>query len=227
MNASEIMTTAVITAGPNDPVGSVVEKMLEHRISALPVVDADGTVVGIVSEGDLLRRAETQTARNRSWWLELLAGPEDTARDFLRTHGTRVADVMSGKVITVTEDESAADIARKLERHRIKRVPVVRGGTLVGIVSRANLLRTFASGVQAQATGDNASVRAAIEDLLEKAGILTHLVTVTVTDDTVELWGLVTTAEQIPAARAAAESAAPGRTVENHLSVEPHQFGYL
>lgn len=125
MQASDIMTEKVITASPDDTVLSVVNKMLDNRISAVPVVDAEGRVVGIVSEGDLMNRPETETARRgRPWWLELFIGPEKQAQGFLKTHGTRVSDVMTRRVVTATEDEPAAEIARKLERHRIKRVPI-------------------------------------------------------------------------------------------------------
>ena len=226
MKASDLMTPTVITAHPSDTIESAVEKMLEHHISALPVVDAAGAVVGIVSEGDLMDRPETQTARKRSWWLELFRGPETSARDFLKSHGTRVADVMTNKVVSVTEDETAAEIARKLEKHRIKRVPVVRDGTLVGIVSRANLLRTFASGLD-EAPADAQATRDAILAYLEEAGLMTHLITVTVTDDAVEMWGMVSMPEQIDAARAAAERAAPGKKIENHLSLGPGYVSYL
>lgn len=229
MKASDIMTEKVITASPDESVLSIVQKMLDNGISGVPVVDEDGQVAGIVSEGDLLHRPETETVgRPRSWWLDLFVGPETRANEFLKTHGTRASDIMTAPAVTATEDESAADIARKLERHRIKRVPIVRDGRLVGIVSRANLLRTFAQGARTQAgAADNAEVRAAIMERLDTAGIMTHLLGVTVTDDTVELWGAVDSPAQVTAARAAAEGAAPSRTVENHLSVEDRQIGYL
>lgn len=222
MKASDVMTTAVISASPNDSVLSVVEKMLEHRISAVPVVDDENRVVGVVSEGDLMNRPETQTARTRSWWLDLFVDAEARAAGFLKMHGTRVRDVMTAPAITAAEDDSTAQIASKLERHHIKRVPIVRDGELVGIVSRANLLRSFASGVADHVEPTEAAhVREAILASLDEAGVMTHLVTVQVTDDAVELWGLVESPVQIAAARAAVEAAAPSKAVDNHLSVRP------
>jgi len=227
MKASDLMTDKVITASPDDTILSVVEKMLEHRISAVPVVDGEGRIVGIVSEGDLMNRPETETARNRSWWLDLFTGPDEQARNFLETHGTRASDVMTQPVVTATEDDSPSEIARKLERHHIKRVPIVRDDKLVGIVSRANLLRFFASSGSRQVNdADTAVIRDAILARLEEAGIRTHLLGVTVTEDMVELWGLVETRAQISAARAAAEEAAPAKKIVNHLAIKDSRINF-
>lgn len=229
MKASDIMTAQVITASPDDTVLSIVEKMLENRISAVPIVDEHGRLLGIVSEGDLMNRSETETERRpRPRWLEFFVGPERLAKDFLKSHGTRASDVMTRSLVTGTEDESAADIARKLERHHIKRVPIVRDDKLVGIVSRANLLRSFAQGATAAARdGDAGRIQDEIMKRLAGAGIMTHLLAVTVTADTIELWGAVDSPAQVTAARAAAESVAPTRTVENHLTVEAYPAGYV
>jgi CBS domain-containing protein len=220
VKAADIMTSEVITASPDDSVLSVVEKMLQHRISAVPVVDENDRVLGIISEGDLISRPENETARDHSWWLDLIMGPRDEAVDFLRTHGTRAADVMTTSVVTAQESDTAADIARKLERHHIKRVPVIRDGRLVGIVSRANLLRSFATGAIRQTESENnGEIRTAIVNRLKEAGLLTHLIDVTVGDETVELWGLVSSRTQAEAARAAVEGVAPSKRIENHLTV--------
>lgn len=227
MKASDIMTRTVITARADDTVDSVVEKLLTHRISAVPIVDDDDRVLGIVSEGDLMNRPETNTARRRPWWLELFSSPEEDTREFLKMHGTQASDVMTDRVITVSEDASAVEIARTLERHQIKRVPVVRDGRLVGIVSRANLLRSFASGARLQTEGDAPHIRAAIINTLDGLGIMTHLLSVTVNDDSVQLWGLVTANDQIDAATGAAERVAPDKTVINHLSVAPLHLGHV
>lgn len=227
MNVSDLMTRDVITAHADDSIESAVEKMLRHHISALPVVNTTGDVVGIVSEGDLMDRPETQTAKERSWWLELFRSPETNARDFLKSHGTRVSDVMSAPVISVGEDDTAAHIARTLERHRIKRVPVLRDRALVGIVSRAKLLRGFASDAATDTSTDAASACERIYELFNEAGLMTHLISLTIADGTVELWGMVSTSEQIAAARAAAERGAPGLKVENHLSLGPGFGAYI
>lgn len=226
MKASDFMTEKVITAQPDDTVESVVQTMLEHGVGAVPVVDADNRVLGVVSDGDLLNRPETGTARRRSRWLDLFSGSDVKAERFLKQHGTRARDVMTSPAVTATEDESAAQIAGKLERHRINRVPIVRDGVLVGIVSRGNLLRSFASGSAERGRSDDATTRAAIMDLLDDAGLASHLVSVIVHEGTVELWGVVDTASQVSAARAAAETAAPGATIQNYLSVKDPRARY-
>src|SRR3990167_5096621 len=126
VRARDIMTEDVGTVVPDAQVAEVARVLLRYRISALPVVEADGRLAGIVSEGDLLRRAETGTERHPSWWLALLTTAEDTARDYVKTQGRRVADAMSRDVVTVGEDTPVEEIARLLEERRIKRVPVVR-----------------------------------------------------------------------------------------------------
>lgn len=232
MNAHDVMTGDVITATPDDTVESVVETLLNHRISAVPVIDAEGHVLGIVSEGDLLNRRETGTSHHRrARWLDVFTSFADsgkTARAFLKTDGTRASDVMTRRVITVEEDVPVADIARMLERHGIKRVPVVRDGRLVGIVSRANLLRNFAHGAAGQATGhaDAAQLRKDLLKRLTSAGLATHLLSITVSDDRIELWGDVEVSEQINAARVAAEAVAGDRGVENNLTVSERTPGY-
>lgn len=222
MKVADIMTDTVITASPDDTVLSIVQTMLDNRISAVPIVDDDERLIGIVSEGDLMNRPETQTRhKSRSWWLQLLAGPADQANDFLKVYGNKARDVMTSSPVTATEDETPAEIARKLERHRIKRVPIVRDGKLVGIVSRANLLRSFGQVAQQQgpAAADATSTREAIMDRLGDAGIRSNWVNVIVTADTIELWGAVETQVQVDAAAAAARSVDPSRRIVNYMAV--------
>jgi len=145
MQASDVMTTTVITVTPDTPVQEVARLLLESGISGVPVVDAQGALAGIVSEGDLIDRVDGEPGRRRrSWWLELVRPPEDQARDYLKLHGQRAQDVMTRDVVSVAEDAPLGEIARLLEKHRVKRVPVLRDGRLVGIVSRANLLHGLA-----------------------------------------------------------------------------------
>src|SRR5271157_3749492 len=139
MRAVEVMTTKVITVGENASVADVAKLLAERGISAVPVVDKQNRVIGLVSEGDLLHRAETGTERRRSWWLEMMASTNQLAGDYIKLHSGIVKDVMTRDVISVTETTSVADIAVLLETNRIKRVPVLQDGKLVGIVSRANL----------------------------------------------------------------------------------------
>src|SRR6201997_3713136 len=144
MRAMDVMTSEVITVDENASVQSVAKLMAKHGISAVPVVDKDNRVIGMVSEGDLLHRAETGTERRRSWWLEMVSSTNKLAGEYIKSHSGKVEDVMTRDVLSVTEETAVADIAVLLETDRIKRVPVLRDGKLVGIVSRANLVRALA-----------------------------------------------------------------------------------
>src|SRR5271167_3377590 len=128
MRAIDVMTTEVITVGENATVPEAAKLLAEHGISAVPVVDKDNRVIGMVSEGDLLHRAETGTERRRSWWLEMMTSTNQLAGDYIKSHSGIVKDVMTRDVISVTETTSVADIAVLLETNRIKRVPVLQDG---------------------------------------------------------------------------------------------------
>jgi len=141
MKAADVMVSAVISVRPNARVEEVAGILLASRISAVPVIDEQGELLGIVSEGDLMRRAEAGTDRSRSWWLEYLTGKQVLAAEYVKSHSHKVTDVMTRSVITATPDTSLSEIATLLERNRIKRVPIVQNGKVVGIVSRANLLQ--------------------------------------------------------------------------------------
>ena len=152
MRARDVMTPDVITVDPDTSVQAVAKLLSESGISGVPVVDAADQLVGIVSEGDLLHRVETGTdrrperltGRRRSWWLDTIASDDELARDYAKSHGRTAKDVMTRDVISVTDTTELADVAMLLETKRIKRVPVLRDGRLVGIVSRANLVRALA-----------------------------------------------------------------------------------
>ena len=144
MRAIDVMTSEVISVDENATVTAVARLLAERGISAVPVVDKANQVIGMVSEGDLLHRAETGTERRRAWWLDMMASTNRLAGDYIKSHSGRVKDVMTRNVLSVTETTPVADIALLLETNRIKRVPVVRDGKLVGIVSRANLVRALA-----------------------------------------------------------------------------------
>lgn len=145
MLAKDIMTTSVISVPLEGQIEDAVRLMLDHNISALPVVDAEGDLKGLVSEGDLMRRVRETDGPRRSWWLEVLGGASESAQDFVKLKSHRVEDVMTRDVVSVEEDTNVAEIARLLEKHRIKRVPVVRSDKVVGIVSRANLLHALSA----------------------------------------------------------------------------------
>jgi CBS domain-containing protein len=221
MRAADIMVTDVITLDVEDTVQTAARVLLDRRISGAPVVDAQGSLVGMVSEGDLIRRAEIGTEKRRSWWLELLTGAEEKARDFVRAHAVKVADVMSKDVISATEDASLNEIATLLERHGIKRVPIVRDGKLVGVVSRANLLQAFASMTAYDKTDVTATDQTIRERIIDQIRLLPWgmpwLVTVTVQQGVVELWGPVNSEEQRQALRVAAEATPGVKAVKENL----------
>jgi CBS domain-containing protein len=198
--------------------------MSEHAISAVPILDAHGRVVGIVSEGDLLRRDETGTTRRRSWWLRTLADPETLADEYTKAYGRTAASVMTRTVVSVAEDTPIADIVALLERHAIKRVPVLRDGKLVGIVSRANLIRALAAAPVArpEIAADDEAIQAQLKDELVRAGFASlRDLNVIVSEGTVHLWGHYASASERNAIRVAAERIPGVRNVVDHLTPRP------
>ena len=168
MRAADVMTSEVITAGEDASVQEAAKLMVEHGISAVPVVDREGRMVGMVSEGDLLHRAETGTERRHSWWLEIVASTNQLAGEYVKSHSGSVKDIVTRDVISVTEETTVADIAILLETNRIKRVPVLRDGRLVGIVSGANLVRALAMTINERPSGAEADDRAIRDRLLNE-----------------------------------------------------------
>ena len=222
MQAKDVMTTPVISVLEETRVHDLVRLLLEHRISALPVVDEDQNVVGMVSEGDLLLTPEAARGK-QAWWLSalMLGG----TLDYDRIHSSTAADVMNRPVVTVTEDTPLEEIARILERRHIKRVPVLREGKLVGIVSRANLLHGLANEIiehhEPGAAADR-SLRARVVDALrQEPQLASLLMNVTVNDAVVKLWGVVDNDSQRDAAERAARSTDGVRLVENNLGPGP------
>ena len=224
MNAADVMVTNVITVGPDSRVQDVAHIFLTNRISAVPVVGSDGKILGIVSEGDLMRRAEAGTGRRRSWWLSLLTGTDALAAEYVKEHSRMVTDVMTRDVITAAPETPLRDIADILEKKGIKRVPIVKDGRIVGIVSRANLLQALAS-LRKQIEGgapNDMKVREAILERLKAAPwSRPSLINVIVQDGTVELWGIVESPTQKKVVRVAAEEAPGVRAVNDNLIVRP------
>ena len=221
MQARDVMTTDVITVEPNTDVAETAKRLLDNRISALPVVEPDGRIVGIVSEGDLMQRSESETERKPSWWLSLLLPPERRAIDYVKAHGRRTGDVMTRQVITVNEDASLEDIAELLERHRIKRVPVMRGDRLVGIVSRANLLHGLVAGRNESPSADDRKLKAAVEKNLSEAGVRAQLLNIVVSGGVVHVWGVVVTPAEKTAVRAAVESVPGVKEIRANVDALP------
>jgi CBS domain-containing protein len=220
MNAADIMTPDVITVRPDTPLDQVVTLMLDGRISGIPVMEGD-YLVGIVTEGDLLRRVELGSEPRRSYLLELVSRSTPLAAGYVRSHGRKACEVMTQPVITVDDATPIAEIARVLETRRIKRVPVLRDGKVVGIVSRANLLRALATRLQttAPALADDRRIRDTLLAGLRqhKWGAMVAQLDVTVEDGVVDLWGVVHSQEQQMAVRVMAENTPGVKRVEDHL----------
>jgi CBS domain-containing protein len=209
MKALDVMVRNVITVKPDDQVAEAVKLLAEHDISALPVVDDGNNVVGIISEADLLRRQEIGTEKHRPWWMEAVTPASTLAGAFAKSHGGRVAEVMSTDVVSAAEDTPLGEIATMLERHRIKRVPVLRGGKLVGMVSRSNLIQALASS-RAPASGAGGEADRKIRhELLDRLGQEDWTDfgerNVIVSGGIVHLWGLVGSPEEHKALLALAE----------------------
>ena len=225
MRAMDVMTSEVITVDEDASVQSAAKLMANHGISAVPVVDKDNRVIGMVSEGDLLHRAETGTERRRSWWLEIMASTNQLAGEYLKSHSGRVKDVMTRDVISVTDTTPVADIAVLLETNRIKRVPILRDGKLVGIVSRANLVRALAMTVNEPASGDETDDRTIRDKLLAELKVQKWAevspANIIVKDGVVHLWSSYFSEQEKRALVVAAETIPGIRGVEDHMRPVP------
>lgn len=220
------MVMNVMTVGPEASVRQAADILFKNRISALPVVDEQGRLIGIVSEGDLARRAELETNDRRSWWLEMFARKrrESLAIEYVKSHGRRVKDVMTRRVVTARPAASLRDIAALLEKNRIKRVPIVAKGRVVGIVSRANLVQALATlrpESQPGETSDGAIRRKIMAQLKSEQWSRHLLLNATVQDGAVKLWGVVDSEAEKEAARVAAEQVAGVQAIENNVIVQP------
>ncbi|WP_061166448.1 CBS domain-containing protein [Caballeronia hypogeia] len=225
MRASDIMTTSIITASPDMSVRNAAGTMVFAGISGMPVVDESGKLLGIVTEGDLMHRAELGTGvRQRAWWLELVASTSELASQYVREHARKVRDVMTTDVATITESMPVADIADLLDRRKIKRVPVMRDGKLVGVVSRANLIRalvTMAPEVPADIeSGDNAIREDVLAAMAGQPWALARE-NVIVEGGTVHLWGPVVGSDEGNAIRVAAENVPGVKGVVPHFGLPP------
>jgi CBS domain-containing protein len=231
MKAADIMTLGAATIGPDTSLAEAARVMLQYGISGLPVVDIDGKLVGIVTEGDFLRRRETGTERHRPRWLEFLVGPGRLADEYVHSHGRKVNDVMTRDVVTVGEDTSVDEIVRLMERHRVKRLPVVRDGRIVGIVSRANLVHALvrvADHAPAPSRSDEDIRKHILGELSRQAWAPRVGVEVMVHDGVVELWGTIFDERERQALKVAAENAPGVVAVRDHVVwVEPFSGLYV
>jgi CBS domain-containing protein len=219
MRAHQIMTRPVIIVTPDTTIVEAANIMLKHHVSGLPVVDAAGNLVGIVSEGDFLRRSEIGTQRRRGRWLSFIFGPGSTARDFVIEHGRKVSEVMTPEPVTVTEDASLADIVGLMESKNIKRLPVMRGDKIVGIVTRANLLQAVASLARhvPDPTADDDHIRNRVIQAMEKQAWCPFGLSVIVHDGIVHLSGILTDVQGREAAIVATENVEGVVKVHDHM----------
>jgi CBS domain-containing protein len=223
MKARDVMVSPVITVKPSSSVREVAQTLLKERISAVPVVDDQGKLVGIISEGDLLHRAEAGTQRRHSWWLVGLVGDESLASEYIKAHSRKVADVMTRKVVTAAPDSPLHQIAALLEKNSIKRVPIVENGQLVGIISRANLVQALASTRKGlEIPSSDSEIRDKVLARLNgQPWANTTLLNVTVHGGVVDLWGITRSETERKAIRVAAETTPGVRSVNDNLYKGP------
>ena len=223
MQAQDIMTRNVVTITADMAVRDVAALLLEKHISAVPVVDGHDKLIGIVSEGDLVRRPEIAGEKRGSWWLDVISKESDRASDHLKAHGRTAGQVMTANVASVDENTPVAVVAQLLETRRIKRVPVLRDGTVVGILSRADLLRVLMMQPEVLAQtpedvrADDRKIRAAVEQTIHDIRSDAMLMNVIVDGGTVHLWGMVDEPETRAAMVAAAEGCEGVGQVDGHF----------
>jgi len=225
MKASDVMSRNILSVGRDATIAEAIRLMLDNQISGLPVIDAAGRLVGILTEGDLLRRSETGTERHRPRWLEILMGPGRLAGEYVRTHGRKVEEIMTRDLVSVTPDTPLDEIVALMERRRIKRVPVLDGDVPVGIVSRADLLRALARTLEERpgpAAGDDEIRERILAELANVSWVPRDGLAITVADGIVRLDGVILDEKERDALRVAAENVPGVRAVEDHLVwVEP------
>ncbi len=222
MKAQDIMTQDVITVRPDTSVRDIAALMVEKHISGLPVLTDDGKIIGMVSQSDLLHRAEVGTERKHKWWFRTFADSSALAREYAKAHGLKAHDIMSRYIVSVCDDAELRDVADILDNHRIKRVPVVQEGRLVGIVTRGDLVRALSQVQISKATKkiDNAALHKTLHDRIRRQSWISEsYINLTVNDGVVELWGFVDTADQHSALRALVEETEGVSRVEDKLNV--------
>ncbi|MGB6538225.1 MAG: CBS domain-containing protein [Xanthobacteraceae bacterium] len=217
MQVKDVMTRNVISIESNDPILKAARVMLQNRISGLPVIDPTGKLVGIVTEGDFLRRSEIGTQRQRPKWLEFLVGPGRLAAEYVRTSGRRVDEIMTPDPVSVSEEDSLETVVELMERHRVKRLPVMRGAQMVGIVSRANLMHALASLARDDAPAANGStIRDRILTAIGKQPWAPRI-NVVVRNGVAELWGAIMEERERQALIVATENVVGVKEVHDHL----------
>lgn len=220
MKAQDIMSRRVITVRRDSELREAIATMLEHGISGLPVTDENGALVGMLTEGDLLRRSELGTQRHRPRWLEFLIGPGKLAAEYTHAHGRTVADAMSESLYYATPDMPLQQVVEMMEKQRIKRVPVLEDGRLVGIITRANLLRALALAAPAlpAVSPSDEQIRQQLEtELAASAWAPRSMLNVTVQNGAVHLYGTILDGREREALCVAARNIPGVTAVHDHL----------
>jgi len=228
MKVKEIMTMDVITVGPGASIQEAARLMVDHGVSGLPVLDDDGVLVGIISEGDLILR---QKLRERiPWWHRFFANAEQLAQEYRKAHGTTVGEVMTHAVISVGPELPIESAALVLDQHRIRRVPVVADGQLVGIVSREDLIKALAMAPSKERISrpDAQLVHEMKDRMAREAWVFARGVVIQAKDGVLALWGLVASEAEKSALETMALSIEGCKGVESHLVIEaeiPYHYG--
>ncbi|WP_414474427.1 CBS domain-containing protein [Microvirga sp. M2] len=225
MIVADVMTTPVISVEPSTTIAEAAQLMLANRISGLPVTTRDGTLVGMISEGDLLRRGELGTERRRSSWLGFLVGPGKLADEYVRTHGRRVEQVMSTDPVTTRRDALLEEVVTAMSRHQIKRLPVLEGGKVIGIVARSDVLRALARTLPtaSPATIADDQIREAVLAELDSQKWGSKFIRVHVENGVVTLTGAIFDERMRQAAKVVAENVPGVQAVIDQVAwIEPH-----
>jgi CBS domain-containing protein len=222
MKAQDIMTRDVVTVAPDRSIHEIATLMVENHVSGIPVVGDGGKLLGMISQSDLLHRAEIGTERKRKWWFRIFADSDALARDFVKAHGHTANDVMTRYIVSVREDADLRDVADILDKHKIKRVPVVNEGRLVGIITRGDMVRalTLSQSAKSDKKVDNAALHRALQDRIQKQPWINKTyINLTVSDGVVEMWGFVDSVEQHRALRLLVDETDGVTKVEDKIKV--------
>ncbi len=217
MRAGDIMTQEVISIAPEATVAEAAALMVKEHISGLPVIDADRRLVGIITEGDLLRRTEMGTAPGKPRWLEVLFGRNQIADQYIRSHSRRIEDLMTADVAVASEESELGDIVAIMQRRQVNRVPIVRGQSVVGIVTRANLLYAMSLNPPRPVTAGDREIKYRINEELRGRPWTAKQLQLAVHDGVVDVWGLITDERQRTALHVAIENVPGVRQIRDHL----------
>ena len=222
MKVSDVMTRRVVSISPETSILVAADLMLKHHISGLPVIDNHARLAGVVTEGDFLRRAEIDTERKGLKWLDALRGRADAAAEYVHSHGLAVKDIMTRNPVTVLESTTLDEAVRLMENKNIKRLPVLRDGKLVGIISRANLMRALVS-IHRKApepSAEDGTIRdRLLADIAKESWSSGAIVDAVVHEGIVDLWGTLAEPSQREPLVVLAKNVPGVALVEDHLIV--------